>query len=59
MTSGDDKIVIGKVLDTLHTLIADLELEIGEEGSSFSEALASAQQALKDAVGRLEMLRAA
>jgi hypothetical protein len=58
MTSGDDKIVIGKVLDTLQTLIADLELEIGEEGGSFSEALASAQQALKDAVGRLEILRA-
>jgi hypothetical protein len=29
MTSNDDKIIIGKAVETLQNLVADLELQIG------------------------------
>ena len=58
MTSNDDKIIIGKAVETLQNLVADLELQIGEEGGSFSCALDATQQTLKDAVQRLETIKA-
>jgi hypothetical protein len=55
MASNDDAIIIRKLIDSLRSLIADLDVEIGEEGGSYSKSLDSSQQILKHAVERLRL----
>jgi hypothetical protein len=55
MASNDDAIIIGKIIESLRSLIADLDVEIGEEGGSYSKSLDSSQQILKHAVERLTL----
>jgi hypothetical protein len=53
MASNDDAIIIGKIIESLRSLIADLDVEIGEQGGSYSKSLDSSQRILKDAIERL------
>lgn len=55
MASNDDAIIIGKIIESLRSLMADLDVEIGEEGGSYSKSLDSSQQILKHAVERLTL----
>jgi hypothetical protein len=55
MASNDDAIIIGKIIESLRSLIADLDVEIGEEGGLYSKSLDSSQQILKHAVERLTL----
>jgi hypothetical protein len=55
MASNDDAIIIGKIIESLRSLIADLDVKIGEEGGLYSKSLDSSQQILKHAVERLTL----
>ena len=54
MSSSDDKIIIRKTILALQSQIADLDIEIDEEGSGNSKTLQAAETILQDAVQRLE-----
>jgi hypothetical protein len=54
MSSNDDTVIVRKIVDSLRSLIADLDVEIGEEGGTYSKSLDAAQRILQDAVKRLE-----
>jgi hypothetical protein len=55
MSASDDKIIIRKTILALQSHIADLEIEIGEEGSGNSTTLQSVEDILQDAVKQLEV----
>ena len=55
MSASDDKIIIRKTILGLQSHIADLEIEIDEEGSGNSTTLQSVEAILKDAVKQLEV----
>jgi hypothetical protein len=54
MSSSDDKIIIRKTILALQSQIADLDIEIDEEGSGNSKTLQVVETILQDAVQRLE-----
>ena len=54
MSSSDDKIIIRKIILALQSQIADLDIEIDEEGSGNSKTLQAVETILQDAVRRLE-----
>jgi hypothetical protein len=54
MSSSDDKIIIRKTILALQSQIADLDIEIDEEGSGNSKTLQAVETILQDAVQRLE-----
>ena len=55
MSSSDDKIIIRKTILALQSHIADLDIEIDEEGSGDSATLQSVEAILQDAVRKLEV----
>jgi hypothetical protein len=54
MSANDDKIIIRKMILALQSHIADLDIEIDEEGSENATTLQSVEAILQDAVKRLE-----
>jgi hypothetical protein len=54
MSASDDKIIIRKTILALHSQIADLDVEIDEEGSENSNTLQKVEAILQDAVKHLE-----
>ena len=55
MSSSDDKIIIRKTILALQSHIADLDIEIDEEGSRDSATLQSVEAILQNAVRKLEV----
>jgi hypothetical protein len=55
MSASDDKIIIRKTILALQSQIADLDIEIDEEGSGNSATLQSVEEILQDAIKRLEV----
>ena len=55
MSASDDKIIIRKTILALQSHIADLDIEIDEEGSGDSATLQSVEAILQDAVRKLEV----
>jgi hypothetical protein len=54
MSASDDKIIIRKTILALQSQIADLDVEIAEEGSENSNTLQNVEAILQDAVKHLE-----
>jgi hypothetical protein len=54
MSASDDKIIIRKTILALQSQIADLDVEIDEEGSGNSNTLQKVEAILQDAVKHLE-----
>ena len=54
MSASDDKIIIRKTILALQSQIADLDIEIDEEGSENSTTLQSVEDILQNAVKQLE-----
>ena len=54
MSASDDKIIIRKTILALQSQIADLDIEIDEEGSGNSTTLQKVEVIFQDAVKRLE-----
>jgi hypothetical protein len=54
MSASDDKIIIRKTILALQSQIADLDVEIDEEGSGNSNTLQKVAAILQDAVKHLE-----
>jgi hypothetical protein len=54
MSASDDKIIIRKTILALQSQIADLDIEIDEEGSGNSKTLQKVEAILQDAVKHLE-----
>jgi hypothetical protein len=54
MSASDDKIIIRKTILALQSQIADLDIEIDEEGSGNSITLQKVEAILQDAVKHLE-----
>ena len=54
MSASDDKIIIRKTILALQSQIADLDVEIDEEGSANSTTLQKVEAFLQDAVKHLE-----
>jgi hypothetical protein len=54
MSASDDKIIIRKTILALQSQIADLDVEIDEEGSANSATLQKVEALLQDAVKHLE-----
>jgi hypothetical protein len=54
MSNVDDAAVVRAIIQKLQSQIADLNVELGEEGSLGSPALEAAEGILQDAIGRLE-----
>jgi hypothetical protein len=54
MSASDDKIIIRKTILALQSQIADLDIEIDEEGSGNSTTLQKVEAILQDAVRHLE-----
>jgi hypothetical protein len=54
MSTSDDKIIIRKTILALQSQIADLDVEIDEEGSGNSNTLQKVEATLQDAVKHLE-----
>jgi hypothetical protein len=54
MSASDDKIIIRKTILALQAQIADLDIEIDEEGSGNSKTLQKVEAILQDAVKHLE-----
>ncbi len=54
MSASDDKIIIRKTILALQSQIADLDIEIDEEGSGSSITLQKVEAILQDAVKHLE-----
>jgi hypothetical protein len=54
MSASDDKIIIRKTILALQSQIADLDVEIDEEGSGNSITLQKVEAILQDAVKHLE-----
>jgi hypothetical protein len=54
MSSADDTKIIQAIIQKLQSHIADLDVELGEEGSLGSPALEAAEGILRVAIGRLE-----
>lgn len=58
MSTSDDKFMIQRIIVNLESNIADLEIEIDEEGSGESSTLQAVEQILQDAARKLkEMLK--
>jgi hypothetical protein len=55
MSSADDTVIIREIIQKLRSPLADLQVELGEEGSMTSPALDAAEAILKDAIHRLEI----
>jgi hypothetical protein len=54
MSANDDKIIIRKTILAIKSQIADLDVEIDEEGSGTSATLQAVEGILQDAVKLLE-----
>jgi hypothetical protein len=54
MSNADDTNIIRTIIQKLQSQIADLDVELGEEGSLGSPALEAAEGILRDAICRLE-----
>ena len=54
MSNADDAVIIRELTQKLRTDVADLDVELGEEGSLSSPALESAEKILQDAIRQLE-----
>ena len=54
MSNADDTIIIRGIVQKLQSHLADLDVELGEEGSMQSPALDAAEEILRDAISRLE-----
>lgn len=54
MSTSDDKFVIQKTILNLESNIADLEIEIDEEGSGNSSTLQAVEQILQEAIQKLK-----
>jgi cell division protein FtsL len=54
MSASDDKIIMRKTILALQSQIADLDVEIEEEGSENSNTLQKVEAILQDAVKHLE-----
>jgi hypothetical protein len=54
MSANDDKIIIRKTILAIQSQIADLDVEIDEEGSGTSAILQAVEGILQDAVKLLE-----
>lgn len=54
MSASDDKIIIRKTILAIQSQIADLDVEIDEEGSGNSNTLQKIEAILQDAVKHLE-----
>ena len=54
MSNADDAVIIRELTEKLRTHVADLDVELGEEGSLSSPALEAAEEILQDAIRRLE-----
>jgi hypothetical protein len=54
MSASDDKIIIRKTILALQSNIADLDIEIDEEGSGNSDTLVTVESILQNAVEQLE-----
>lgn len=54
MSASDDKIILNKTILSLQTIIADLDIEIDEEGSENSSRLERIEGILRGAVNQLE-----
>jgi hypothetical protein len=52
--SSDDAVIIHAIIQKLRSHVADLDVELDEEGSLSSPALIAVEGILQDAVGRLE-----
>jgi hypothetical protein len=52
--SSDDAVIIRAIIQKLRSHVADLDVELDEEGSLSSPALIAVEGILQDAVGRLE-----
>jgi len=55
MSNADDTGIIRGIIQKLRSHLADLEVELGEEGSMTSPALDAAEVILQDAIHRLEI----
>jgi hypothetical protein len=56
MSASDDKFIIQKTILNLESNIADLDIEIDEEGSESSNTLRAVETILQDAVGLLKTM---
>jgi hypothetical protein len=54
MSNSDDTVIIREIIQKLQSQLADLDIELGEEGSMVSPALEAAEDILQDAIRRLE-----
>jgi hypothetical protein len=54
MSNSDDTVIIREIIQKLQSQVADLDVELGEEGSMGSPALEAAEDILQDAIRRLE-----
>jgi hypothetical protein len=54
MSNADDAVIIREIIQKLRSHVADLDIELGEEGSLISPALEGAERILQDAIRRLE-----
>jgi hypothetical protein len=54
MSNADDTVIIREIVQKLRSHLADLDVELGEEGSMSSPALDAAEEILQDAIRRLE-----
>jgi CRISPR/Cas system-associated protein Cas10 (large subunit of type III CRISPR-Cas system) len=54
MSNADDTVIIRELTQKLRTHVADLDVELGEEGSLTSPSLESAEKILQDAIRQLE-----
>ena len=55
MSNADDAVIIRELIEKLRTHVADLDVELGEEGSLSSPALVATEEILQDAIRRLEV----
>jgi hypothetical protein len=54
MSNSDDTVIIREIIQKLRSHVADLDIELGEEGSLTSPALETTERILQDAIRRLE-----
>jgi|HubBroStandDraft_5_1064220.scaffolds.fasta_scaffold612161_2 hypothetical protein len=54
MSNADDAVILREIVQKLRLQLADLDVELGEEGSMSSPALDAAEEILQDAIRRLE-----